>query len=128
MNPEIQLPCRVSPDEPTLRLWSGDISEIPELLRERTDRVARNFLTITSRRTDLGKHPRITRTLNNYRSEGELLINREAANQGAFTQAIKTKYDKELATAENSSGWDSSRRVKKLNVNWAGSGLEGMPA
>jgi len=59
-----------------------------------------------SRRTDLGKHRRITRTLNNYRAEGELLINREAANQGAFVEAIKAKYGKALSEAEASSGWN----------------------
>lgn len=123
----IQLPSMIDPNEPSLRLWSGVLSEIPELLQERTDQVARNFLTVFSRRTDLGKHPRIIKTLNSYRAEGELLINRESAAQAEFTEQIRMKFQKELSTAEASSGWDRSRRIQKVNRNYSGSSIEGLP-
>ncbi len=125
----IQLPSRIDANEAELPTWDEDVSSIQSLLTTRTTLVGANWYSATSKTLvgTLGQHPHVFKMAKELRGIGQVLIDRESANQAQFIQAIRTKYDKELLQAEASSGWDSPRRIKKLNTNWAGSGLEGLP-
>lgn len=126
MNISADLPAKLDPNEPEMPSWDGDVGSIPELLNERKRMAANNFYAHFKVE---GAHPFCRRLRKEVKQYSRVIIEREAVAQVEFKAAIASAYEEErLKVVNESSDWDKPRRLTKLEKNFGGSNIEGLPA
>jgi len=111
-----------SVDGMPLPTWDGSLDTVSHLLETRRVICAANWHA--RHRPDLlralgSKHPFARRVAKRMKQESELIVVDEINEQGKFLVELKARREKELARAEASSNWDSSRRTAKHEKLWS---------
>ena len=121
------------PNGRDMPLWDGEMSSIPELLRERTKMAANSFeagapaiLWAT-----FGKsQPVINTFAQQLKSQAAAIVLAEQGAQGTFEAEVVTEYERRLAMLRGGPGiadFNRPRGEVELNKLFGGSGIEGLP-
>jgi len=99
--------------------WDKDLASVPSLLAERTALATDNYAARTiPQLKGVEPSPLLSDFKKRLKQLDEQIRINEIVEQGKFLSELRKKRDKQLAKANGSSPWDSSRRASKAEARW----------
>lgn len=113
-------------------LWDGEVSSIPELLKERRNMAKDSWESKAPSRlwAEFGrKRPQINQFAKQLKAEGQAIVVSEDVAQSVFEEAVLAEYEKRSAQVGSPviAEWDRDRKLTDLDKLFSGSGIEGLP-